>query len=133
MIFKSSGKLVYNPKTHLRDSERWLVLMVEEELSLYYRCLFRREFFWKPKLQRPVWGSHVSIVRGEKIPNVDAWGFAANKTINFEYEPGVSSNGEYYWLKVYCDELAAIRELFGLPREPRFGFHLTIGRTTADV
>lgn len=132
-MIKTSGKLVYSPKTHLRDSEKWLVLMCDDELSSYYRCLFRREFPWLPKLQRPVWGAHVSIVRGEKISNTDAWGFAANKIINFEYEPGVSSNGEYYWLKVQCDELAAIREIFGLSRQPRFGFHLTIGRTTSNV
>lgn len=131
MNFKASGKLVYSPKTHLRNSERWLVMMVEDELAKYYCTLFRREFPWLPKLQRPVWGTHVSVVRGEKIPNHDAWGFASNKIINFEYEPGVSDNGEYYWLKVQCDELAAVRELFGLKREPQFGFHLTIGRTTA--
>lgn len=133
MNLKSSGKLVYAPKTHLRDSEKWLVLMCDEELSLYYKCLFKREFPHLPKLQRPVWGAHVSVIRGEKIPNADLWGFAANQVVNFEYEPGVSSNGEYYWLKVHCDELAAIRELYGMSRAPRFGFHLTIGRTTADV
>lgn len=130
MRFKASGKLVYSPKTHLKDSSRWLVLMGDEELSKYYRALYHQEFFYRPKLTRPVWGTHVSIVRGEVIPNAQAWGFAANKFINFEYEPGIKDNGEYYWLKVYCDELAAIRELFGLKREPQFGFHLTIGRTT---
>lgn len=106
--------------------------MCDEDLSSYYRCLQRREFPWQPKLQRPVWGSHISVVRGEKIPNEAAWGFAANKIINFEYEPGVIDNGEYFWLKVYCDELSAIREIFGLSRQPRFGFHLTIGRTTDE-
>lgn len=131
MKFKSSGKLVYSPKTHLRDSQRWLVLMCEDELAKYYCTLFRREFPWLPKLQRPVWGTHISIVRGEQIPNHEVWGLAANKFINFEYEPGVRDNGEYYWLKVYCDELCAIREAFGLKREPQFGLHLTIGRTTA--
>lgn len=133
MTFKATGKLVYSPKTHLRSSERWLVLMADEELSQYYRALYHREFFYRSKLTRPVWGTHISIVRGEVIPNAEAWGFAANKFINFEYEPGIRDNGEYYWLKVKCDELAAIRELFGIKREPQFGFHLTIGRTTENV
>lgn len=130
MRFKSCGKLIYSPKTHLKDSSRWLVLMCDEELLKYYCCLFRREFPWLPKLQRPVWGSHVSLVRNEVVPNQEAWGFAANKIINFEYDPGVKDNGEYYWMSVYCDELLAIRELFGLRRDPQFGLHLTIGRTT---
>lgn len=133
MKYKSSGKLVYSPRTHLKDSSRWLVLMCDDELSQYYRALYQREWFYRPKLTRPVWGTHISIVRGEVIPNSEAWGFAANKIINFEYDPGVRDNGEYYWLKVYCDELLAIRELFGLKREPQFGLHLTIGRTTESL
>lgn len=133
MLFKGTGKLVYSPKTHLRESSRWLVMMCDDELSKYYRTLYQREWFYRSKLTRPVWGTHISVVRGETLPNPETWGFAANKFINFEYEPGIKDNGEYYWLKVHCDELCAIRELFGLPREPRFGLHLTIGRTTENV
>lgn len=132
MYWKSSGKLVYSPKTHLRSSERWLVLMCDDELSAYYRCLFRREFPWKPKLIRPVWGTHVSIIRGETIPNPDIWGIGKDKIVHFEYESSVKDNGEYYWLKVYCDELAALRQAYGLSRHPQFGFHLTIGRTSEE-
>jgi len=104
--------------------------MCDDQLSQYYRQLYRQEYFYRPKLQRPVWGTHISICRGEVIPNAAAWGFAANKFINFEYEAGVKNNHEYFWLKVHCDELCAIRELFGLKREPQFGLHLTIGRVT---
>lgn len=130
MFFKSSGKLVYSPKTHLKSSERWLVLMVEDSLSAYYRTLYHREFFYRPKLMRPVWGSHISLIRGEIVPNPDIWGLGKDKTVQFEYEPGVKDNGEYYWLSVQCDELSAIRQAYGLNREPKFGFHLTIGRRT---
>lgn len=127
-MIKSSGKLIYNPKTHLRNSDRWLILVVEEELGAYYRALYRREFFYRPKLVRPVWGTHISIVRGSHIPNLDIWGFNNNKIVNFEYEPGVKDNGEYYWLKVSCSELEAVRLAYGLSPHPQFGFHLTIGR-----
>lgn len=127
---KSSGKLVYSPKTHLRNSDRWLVLMCDDALSEYYRTLFKREFPWKTKLMRPVWGTHVSVIRGEVIPNSDIWGLGKDSIVNFEYEGGVKDNGEYYWLKVRCDELAAIRQAYGLPRSPQFGFHLTIGRVS---
>lgn len=127
---KSSGKLVYSPRSHLGSNEKWLVLMCDDELSKYYRHLFYREFPYKGKLTRPVWGAHISIIRAEKIPNMHLWGLDSNKIIQFEYDGGVLSNGEYYWLKVKCPYLSALRENYGLSSEPRFGYHLTIGRTT---
>jgi hypothetical protein len=127
---KSIGKLVYSPRSHLGSNEKWLVLMCDDEISLYYRALFYREFPWKGKLTRPVWGTHISIIRGEYIPKFDLWGLDANKIIDFEYEGGVIDNNEYYWLKVKCPYLNDLRIKYGLSPEPRFGFHLTIGRTT---
>lgn len=130
---KSIGKLVYSPRTHLASSERWLVLMCDDEISKYYRWLFYREFPWKGKLTRPVWGTHISVIRGEKVPNYNLWKTDENKLVEFEYEGGVQDNDEYYWLKVTCPYLSNLREKYGLSREPRFGFHLTIGRTTQDA
>lgn len=127
---KSIGKLVYSPRSHLGSNDRWLVLMCDDEISKYYRHMFYREFPWKGKLTRPVWGTHISVIRGEKIPNMHLWGLGANKIVEFEYEGGVLDNGEYYWLKAKCPVLSEIREQYGLYREPKFGFHLTIGRTT---
>lgn len=127
---KSVGKLVYSPRTHLASSEKWLVLMCDDEISKYYRCMFSREYPWRGKLTRPVWGTHISIIRGENIPNAKLWGLDANKVIEFEYEGGIIDNNEYYWLKAKCPYLSELREKYGLSREPRFGFHLTIGRTT---
>lgn len=127
---KSIGKLIYNPKTHLSSSEKWLVLMCDDELSAYYRCLFKREYPWKNKLTRPVWGAHVSIIRSEFIPKYNLWGLDKNKIVEFEYEPGVIDNKEYYWLKVKCPYLSDLRKQYGLSPDPKFGFHLTVGRTT---
>lgn len=127
---KSIGKLVYTPKTHLASSDRWLVLMCDDEISKYYRHMFYKEYPWLGKLGRPVWGTHISVIRGEAVPNDHLWRMDANKLIEFEYEPGVIDNGEYYWLKVRCDALLDIRSKYGLPRYPKFGLHLTIGRTT---
>lgn len=127
---KSIGKLIYSPRSHLGSNEKWLVLMCDDEISKYYRTLFYREFPWKGKLTRPVWGTHVSVIRGEKIPNYHLWKLDENKLVEFEYEGGVQDNDEYYWLKVTCPYLSNLREEYGLSREPRFGFHLTVGRTT---
>ncbi len=132
---KSIGKLVYSPRTHLASSERWLVLMCDDEISKYYRHLYTLQYPYvngdrTGKLTRPVWGTHISIIRGEFIPNFKLWRMDENKLVEFEYEPGVIDNGEYYWLKATCPYLLNLREKYGLPREPRFGLHLTIGRTT---
>lgn len=127
---KSVGKLIYTPKTHLASSDRWLVLMCDDEISKYYRHLFYKEYPWLGKLTRPVWGTHISVIRGENVPRNDLWKMDANKLVEFEYEPGVQDNGEYYWLKVHCDYLLDLRAKYGLQRYPKFGLHLTIGRTT---
>lgn len=127
---KSIGKLVYSPRSHLGSNEKWLVLMCDDAISQYYRCLWTREYPWRGKLTRPVWGTHVSIIRGEYIPNMKLWGLDANKMVEFEYEGGIIDNGEYYWLKAKCPALSELREKYGLSREPKFGFHLTVGRTT---
>jgi hypothetical protein len=129
---KSVGKLVYSPSSHLGNSQKWLVLMCDDAISEYYRCLFRREFPWKGKLTRPVWGAHVSIIRSEYIPKFHLWGLDNGKSVEFDYLGGVESNDEYYWLKVECPYLADLRVKYGLSPEPRFGFHLTIGRTTQN-
>jgi hypothetical protein len=133
---KSVGKLIYSPRSHLASSERWLVVMCDDEISKYYRHLYSKEYPYLNgdrggKLTRPVWGTHISTIRGEKIHKPELWGLDANKVIDFEYEGGVIDNNEYYWLKVKCPYLSELREKYGLSKEPRFGFHLTIGRTTA--
>ena len=132
---KSTGKLVYSPRSHLGSNEKWLVLMCDDEISRYYRHLYSKEYPYlngnqSTRLTRPVWGTHISVIRGEFIPNFNLWGLDANKKIDFEYSGGVLSNGEYYWLDVQCPYLSDLRVKYGLSKEPRFGFHLTIGRTT---
>src|SRR5437870_3024462 len=122
---KSVGKLVYSPRTHLSSSERWLVVMCDDEISKYYRHLFYKEYPWLGKLTRPVWGTHISVIRGEKVPNFDLWRLDENKLIEFDYDAGIKDNGEYYWLKVSCPYLEEIRKKYGLYPSPQFGFHLT--------
>lgn len=134
-MIKSTGQLVYTPKTHLASSDRWLVLMCDDEISKYYRHLYTLQYPYLNaercgKLTRPVWGTHISIIRGEKIPNNHLWGLEKNTIVEFEYDPGVKDNGEYYWLSAKCNFILDLRERYGLSRHPRFGLHLTIGRTT---
>ncbi len=129
-MFKSTGKLVYNPTSHLGSNQKWLVLMADDNIGRYYRSLYHQEFFYKPKLIQPVWGAHVSCIRGEYVPNIHLWGLNKNKIIEFEYSSGVFSNDEYHWLEVTCPELEDLRLKYGLSKYPKFGYHLTIGRVS---
>lgn len=132
---KSTGKLTYSPRTHLNSSDRWVVVMCDDEISRYYRHLYTVEYPYANgtktgKLTRPVWGAHISVMRGERLPKQELWKLDEGKMVEFNYEAGVIDNNEYYWLKVTCPYLEDLREKYGLPRAPRFGYHLTIGRTT---
>jgi hypothetical protein len=132
---KSVGKLIYSPTSHLGSNKKWIVVMCDDEISRYYRHLYTKEYPYlnggrSVKLTRPVWGAHISCIRGEFIPNIKLWGLNANKIIEFDYDGGVKDNNEYYWLSIKCPALSELRIKYGLSPEPRFGFHLTIGRTT---
>jgi hypothetical protein len=132
-MIQSAGKLIYNPRSHLGSNDKWLVLMCDDEISKYYRHLYTMKYSFlngerTGKLTRPIWGAHISIIRGEKLPSPGLWRLDEGKIVNFEYEPGVIDNKIYYWLKVKCHYLNDLRERYSLPREPRFGLHLTIGR-----
>ncbi len=121
----SYGKLIYSPKSHLGISDNWAILACDDEISSYYRTLYYREFPWKGKLIRPIWGTHISISRGEKIHS--NWKLDNLKLIEFEYEPGVLDNAKYFWLKVNSPYLESLRKSLGLSKTPKYGFHLTIG------
>jgi hypothetical protein len=128
---KSSGKLIYSPKSHLGSSSKWVILACDEEISKYYRHLFTKEYPYlngekTGKLGRPIWGSHISAVRSENV-HESKWKIDNGKIIEFEYEPGVCTNGVYYWMRVSCPYLLDLREKMELSRQPRFGLHLTVG------
>lgn len=130
---KSYGTLIYNPSSHLGTNQQWAVLMCDDEISRYYRHLFSLTYQalnGEPagKLARPVWGAHISCIRGEQTSHLP-WRLKERQVFEFDYQLGVQSNREYYWLSVSCPALSELRLAYGLSPEPRFGFHLTIGRT----
>jgi len=129
----SRGKLIYSPRSHLGDPSKWLILVCDDEISRYYRHLYNKEYPYLNndrgvKLARPVFGAHISCIRGEKISKPELWGLDANKIIEFEYEPGVKDNKIFYWLDVKCNYLNELRQKYGLSYHPKYELHLTIGR-----
>lgn len=126
-MLKSSGKIIYNPYSHIGTTINWAIVVCDEEICKYYIHLFKKEFPCKTKLTRPIFGAHISFIRGEK-PRNDLWEIDKNKLIDFEYIPGILDNKEHFWLNIKCDYLLNLRERYGLEREPKFGLHLTVAR-----
>lgn len=80
----------------------------------------------------PAWGPHISVTRGERIDKSKRalWKSLRNRQIEFNYDPNLRTNGEYFWYQVECEELLDLREELGLRREPKQRLHLTVGRVS---
>lgn len=129
VMYDSSGTLRYSPKVRdLPTGKWWCVLDCDEEIGRYYRSLFNWENRAKIKIMAPAWGSHISIIANEPPSNTDLWLADSGKQFKFSYDPALKSNGEYYWLDVFCEQMLELRERLGLKKEPFYPLHLTVGR-----
>jgi len=98
------------------------------ELDKYYAWFVKTRY--NVKLNPPQRGPHVSFI-ADIVSNpelykkvMEKWN---KKEIEFTYDTNVRTNGEDWWLRVYSKDLLDIREEAGLPRNPFFNLHLTIG------
>jgi hypothetical protein len=123
---KEDAQYVHQAVGRLRFVDDWLLLQVDDEIARYYAEIVRRRFDIKLHYKSK-WGAHVSIIRGEDLPNPEGWGDDEGREILINYTHDIYSNNTHWWLNVECDELAEVRSRFGLPTNKRF-FHLTIGR-----
>lgn len=129
---KAQGKLVYDPHrgSDFRKTGKTRTLIVQlsrDDLDLYYQWFVRRQFGEGMALQRPMFGTHVTIVGGaERVPNMDAWKRHQGETVTFEYGPAVRNHWHFWSLPVYCEYFQELRAELGMKREP--DFHITIGR-----
>lgn len=131
MEFTSWGKLVYDPeyfKNASKPAPWWLIVETDKGIVDYYNYLISKRI--GIKLLKPSWGSHISVIRGERI-NDDfkhLWKQYDGIKLNFKYTNKIDFNEDYWWVNVECDELMKIREELGLSRRPFFGFHITVGK-----
>jgi hypothetical protein len=126
-MIESTGVLRYS-----RPEDRFkLVVEIDQAIALFYRALVPRSVRLNPTRYAP----HITVVRDEIPPNLEAWGKYEGHDLRFEYEPLVQRGEVYYWLNVFSDRLRSIRQELGLPptshltRPPDDAdcFHSTIG------
>jgi hypothetical protein len=126
--FTSIGKIVYDPTAGNAKNPWWVIVECPKDILDYYHHWIKKEE--NIKLNKPLFGAHISVVRGEEPPleKQNLWRKYHEKEITFSYQHEVENLNEYYWLSVECPELNELREELGLSPEVEFGFHLTIGR-----
>lgn len=138
-MLKSTGTFRYSPTLNgslmRRDggtTRWWLIIDCDEELSRYLRHLYFLSTYRTTTVQSPLWGPHISVIRGEEPPHKEAWEKLDGQEVEFEYEPLVQEGQGYLWVAVQCEPALSLREELGLSREPDPPLHLTIGNLKTE-
>jgi len=159
-MLTSRGTLEYDPNTYKNsDGKWWLILKCDEELTAYYRSMILKNYYyptgsdsvfpsasgkWTLKcrgsiLNRSLWGSHVSVVRGEKPKILNNWKKHYKEEVGFSFDPeNIFCNGKHWWINIESQYLIDIRRNLGLSDLPKtfdketgsmvnVPLHLTIG------
>lgn len=128
---RTKGVLTYDPVPlagrKSASTRSLIVTLPQDDLDLYYQWFITRAHGQALKIQRPLFGLHVTVVRNdERVPNMDAWGKHAGVEVSLEYDTVLRNHTVFWSLPVYNDDLQEIRAELGLP--PERDFHITIGR-----
>jgi len=129
-------KIEFDPKPLSGNSDSmfkpwWMIATIDGELTEYYAWFIKKRTGLL--IQRPAWGAHISVIRGEKpIGEQEAWDSVKAKYQNSEvtmfYDPNIRTNGDHWWMRAHCNDFFDIREELNLPKFSSLSFHLTIGR-----
>ena len=153
---KTKGRLVYDPvRRDLKKTHKERTLIVElpwDDLDLYYQWFLRKRYgTWFdhelrkqrvyneqqtalreideniPCVTRPMWGKHVTIVRGdEKGFKSPLWGKHQGETVDIYYSPALTRTWKFWSLPVKGDGLFELRSELGL--KAFHDFHITVAR-----
>lgn len=129
MLHKSKGPLRYS----LTENAGYkLIVEVDPGISSLYRALVPKYIELNPQRYAP----HISVVRREVPPNLEAWGKYEGELVDFEYTSHIYNGKVYWWLNAFSERLEAIRVELGLPVSSEYTrppdgymkcFHITIG------
>jgi hypothetical protein len=131
----STGTLRYSPQLSKGGHTRrdggstlwWLIIDCDPELGRYLRHQYLLAHQRTRSLQSPLWGAHISVIRGEIPSRMDAWKRGDGTAVEFAYDPRAHETDGYVWYPVRCEAILDLRQALGLPREPEPALHLTIG------
>lgn len=127
-LFESIGVLRYSPEpSNLR-------VVVDPGIGDFYRAMMPKSI----STNRPMYPTHISVVRKETVPNVEFWGKYEGEPVTFHYSNVVHSGRVYYWLNAFCTKLEDIRLELGLPVSspytlPPEGFNKCFHITLANI
>jgi hypothetical protein len=126
-MYTSFGIIRVRPQTKSTPLRPWWsIVQCCPGLTDYYLKTSRRPYWFHKGLQRPAWGGHITIIRGEE-PHVGKrlWEALEGVELTFQYDGSVETDGKHLWLPVFCEAAEDVRLSLGLPRQPEFPFHLT--------
>ena len=133
-MIKITGKLIYDPhRTEFRKAHKQRTLIVQlphDQLDLYYQWFLTKKFGTWMTLQRPMFGLHVTVVKGDEHIHKDKlhlWKKYHGQTVELEYDPIAVERHWHFWsMSVRSQKLQDIRYELGLRLDYRL--HLTFGR-----
>ena len=132
---KLSGVLQYEPDRGpcFKKQFKTKTLIVElggrwkNQIDLYYQWHLKKKFGSYLELQRPMFGNHVTVVRGDECPkNKEYWKKYVGHKIEFEYSLQLELKYTFWQMPVRSEALQNIRLELGMKRLANM--HLTIGR-----
>lgn len=134
-MLEITGSYVFDPLALINSADLfkpfWVIIRLDDDTSDYYSWFIEKRY--GIKVQRPAWGSHISIIRGEQT-SIEYWeSFKKeynNKPVKLIHNSELRSNGKHWWIRVSSEEAKDLREKMGYSRDPQFPFHLTIGMPT---
>jgi hypothetical protein len=137
---KTTGTFRYSPTLRGESTTRrdggstvwWVVIDCDPELGRLLRHYFQQSRFRTVTPQPPLWGTHVSVIRGEEPQDKARWKARDGVRVELEYEFRVEETRGYLWVPVWCPQANGLRAELGLTPEPMPGLHLTFGNLLGE-
>jgi hypothetical protein len=114
----------------IRYYNTWVLAWLPAELGDYYRSLLPKAWGVHPPMNPP----HVSIVRSFEEADRRRWGEYEGQSLTVQVMDGVETDGTYFWLDCFSDEVGHIRRTLGLRTfrdDYRYNiyntYHITVG------
>jgi hypothetical protein len=129
MWLKTKGILEFDNtiiKLKKEPSKTLIVKLADDDLDIYYQWFVTQQCGQSSILQRPMFGTHVSVIRRYEVKDLASLYLLNGRTIELQYSVELEKIHQFWCLPVISDELNDIRINYGLA--PVTNLHITIGR-----